>query len=167
MKVDVSTVLDCSAAKAWNEVQKCSLLLHVIWPMARLRPAASRAFPQRWSEGLTIQCKSFIFGFIPLGVRTIRFEKIDHKNYEIQSREHDPLIKRWDHLVSVRPRGEDQSIYRDVIEIEAGGLTYLVWAWANWFYRHRQRRWRALANTLSGPLGGDGHGAGRTGDPSI
>jgi hypothetical protein len=24
----------------------------------------------------------------------------------------------------------------------------LVWAWADWFYRHRQRRWRALAKCL-------------------
>ena len=38
MKVDVSTQLDCSAVKAWNEVQKSSLLLHVIWPLARIVP---------------------------------------------------------------------------------------------------------------------------------
>jgi hypothetical protein len=31
----------------------------------------------------------------------LHFEKIDQKNYEIQSREHDPLIARWDHLVSI------------------------------------------------------------------
>jgi hypothetical protein len=30
MKVDVSTQLDCSAAKAWSEMQKSALLLHVI-----------------------------------------------------------------------------------------------------------------------------------------
>src|ERR1700748_236599 len=30
MKVDVSTELDCSAAKVWNEVQKSALLLRVI-----------------------------------------------------------------------------------------------------------------------------------------
>jgi hypothetical protein len=51
-------------------------------------------------------------------------------------------------LISVRPLDENRSIYRDVIDIDAGSLTVLVWAWASWFYRHRQRRWRALAKTL-------------------
>ena len=147
MIVDVSTVLNCSAANAWAEVQKSSLLLHVIWPLVRLVPSGA-PLPERWSEGLTIQCKSFVFGVIPIGVRTLHIEKIDHKNYQIQSREHDPLIARWDHLVSIKPLGDSRSIYRDTIDIDAGSLTFVVWAWANWFYRHRQRRWRALAKTL-------------------
>jgi hypothetical protein len=147
MIVDVSTVLDCSAAKAWDEVQKSSLLVYVIWPLARVAPTGA-PFPERWSEGLTIQCKSFVFGLIPIGVRTLRFEKIDQNNYKIQSREHDPLISRWDHLVSITPLDDSRSIYRDTIDIDAGKLTWLVLAWANWFYRHRQRRWRALAKTL-------------------
>jgi hypothetical protein len=147
MIVDVPTVLNCSAAKAWNEVQKSSLLLHVIWPLARVVPVGA-PFPERWSEGLTIQCKSFVFGVIPIGVRTLHIEKIDHKNYQIQSREHDPLIARWDHLVSIKPLDDTRSIYRDTIDIDAGSLTFVVGAWANWFYRHRQRRWRALAKTL-------------------
>ena len=147
MIVDVSTVLNCSAAKAWNEVQNSSLFLYVIWPMARVVPTGA-PFPERWSEGLTIQCKSFVFGVIPIGVRTLHIEKIDQKNYEIQSREHDPLIARWDHLVSIKPLDDSRSIYRDTIDIDAGSLTFVVWSWANWFYRHRQRRWRALAKTL-------------------
>jgi hypothetical protein len=87
MIVDVSTILDCSAAKAWNEVQKSSLLLHVIWPLARV-VGTGAPFPERWSEGLRIQCRFFVFVVIPIGVHTILIEKIDQKNYEIQSREH-------------------------------------------------------------------------------
>jgi hypothetical protein len=146
MKVDVSTILNCSAAKAWNEVQKSSLLRHVIWPLARFVPTGT--FPERWSEGLVLKCKLFVFGVIPIGVHTLHFEKIDHNNYEMQSREHDPLIARWDHLVSVKPLDDSRSIFRDTIELDAGSLTFVVWAWANWFYRHRQRRWRVLAKTL-------------------
>jgi hypothetical protein len=147
MIVDVSTVLNCSATKAWNEVQKSSLLLHVIWPLVRFVPNGA-PFPERWSEGLTIQCKLFVFGVIPMGVHTVHIEKIDQGNYEIQSREHDPLIARWDHLISIKPLGDLQSTYRDTIDVDAGILTFVVWAWANWFYRHRQRRWRALAKAL-------------------
>jgi len=147
MKVDVSTMLDCSAVKAWNEVQKSSLLLRVIRPLVRVVPVGNE-FPERWGEGHSVQCRMFIFGFIPISVHTLHFERIDQKVYEIQTREHDPLVKQWDHLISIRPGAEDRSIYRDVIEINAGKFTFLVWAWASWFYRHRQRRWRALAKTL-------------------
>ena len=147
MTVDVSTILDCSAAKAWNEVQKTSLHRHVTWPLARI-VSTGAPFPERWIEKATIQCRLFLSGIIPMGVHTLFFEKIDQKNYEIQSREHDALVPRWDHLVSIKPLDGSRSIYRDTIEIEAGSLTFVVWAWANWFYRHRQRRWRALAKTL-------------------
>jgi hypothetical protein len=135
MIVDVSTTLDCSAAKAWNEVQKTSLHRHT-------------PFPERWTEGLTVQCKLFIFQVIPLGVHTLHLETIDQKSYEIQSREYDPLIARWDHLVSIKPIDDARCLYRDMIDVDAGRLTFVVWAWANWFYRHRQWRWRALAKKL-------------------
>jgi hypothetical protein len=79
---------------------------------------------------------------------TIYIEEIDQKNYQIKSREHDPLITRWDHLISIEPLDDNQSIYRDTIDIDAGSLTLVVRAWANWFYRHRQRRWRVLARTV-------------------
>jgi hypothetical protein len=88
------------------------------------------------------------FGVIPIGIHTLHFEKIDHNNYEIQSRERDPLIARWDHLVSVKPLDDGRSVFRDTIDIDASSRTFLVWAWANLFYRHRQRRWRVLAKTM-------------------
>jgi hypothetical protein len=147
MIVDVATVLNCSATKAWNEVQKSSLLLYVIRPLVRFTPSGA-PFPERWSEGLTIRCRLFVFGVIPMGVHTVHIEKIDPRNFEIQSREHDPLVARWDHLISIAPLDDLRSTYRDTIVIDAGILTFVVWAWAQWFYRHRQRRWRALAKTL-------------------
>lgn len=147
MIVDVSTILDCPAPKAWSEVQKSSLLRYVIWPLARFAPSGV-PFPECWSEGLTVQGKLFVFGIIPMGVHTVLLEKVDQKHCEIQSRERDPLIRRWDHLISIKALDASRSIYRDTIDIDAGVLTFVVWAWANWFYRHRQRRWRALATTL-------------------
>jgi hypothetical protein len=73
MKVDVSAKLNCSAVKAWNEVQKSSLLLHVIWPLALIVSAYSQDFPERWTERLTIQCRSYLYGFISIGVRNLHF----------------------------------------------------------------------------------------------
>lgn len=34
--------------------------------------------------------------------------------------------------------------YTDEIEIQAGWLTPVIWLFAHVFYRHRQRRWKAL-----------------------
>ena len=147
MIADVSTILECPTANAWREVQKSSLLRHVIWPLVRFVPVGP-ALPERWSEGLTVRCKLFVFGVIPMGVHTVHLEKIDQTNHEIHSREHDPLISRWDHVISIKPLDDSRSLYRDTIDIDAGIFTVVVWAWANWFYRHRQRRWRALARTL-------------------
>jgi len=147
MTVDVSTILDCSGDKAWNEVQKSSLHRHVTWPMTRI-VSTGVPFPDRWIEKSTIKCRLFLFGIIPTGVHTLFFENIDEKKHRIQSREHGSLVARWDHLVSIEPLDGSRSIYRDTIAIDAGPLTFVVWAWANWFYRHRQRRWRALAMKL-------------------
>ena len=148
MKVDVWTPLDCSAAKAWDEVQKSALFLHIIWPLASVTPVPGTSFPERWNEGQTIKCKVALFGLIPIGTRTLLHEKIDQATREIVTHEFDPLIKRWDHRISIEPQGENRSIYRDTIEIDAGALTVLVWAWASGFYRYRQWRWRAVAKTL-------------------
>jgi hypothetical protein len=91
-----------------------------------------------------IRCRLFVFGIIPIGVHTIDFERIDQENYEIRTREHNPVVPRWDRVVSIKPLDDSRSIYRDTIDIDASSLTFFVWAWANWLYRHRQRRWRAL-----------------------
>jgi hypothetical protein len=147
MRVDISTELGCSAAKAWDEVQKSALLLRVIRPMARISPLDG-AFPERWREGLTIRCKLYIFGFIPIGAHILHVLKVDPSTFEILTHETDRLAKRWDHTISIAPLGAERALYRDVIDIEAGALTIVVWAFANCFYRYRQSRWRKIAPTL-------------------
>ena len=150
MKVDVSTPLECPVDTAWNEVQKSALLLHVIRPLATVTPIEPQGFPERWREGMTVQCRTHLFGFIPTGMRTVHFEKIDDTARKIVTHESDPLVRRWDHTISIVPPGKAGSSYRDVINLDAGVLTFAVWAWTSWFYRHRQRRWRALAPVLRG-----------------
>jgi ligand-binding SRPBCC domain-containing protein len=148
MKVSVESVLHCPAEKVWDEVQRSSLLLEVTRPLVRIVPADGPQFPERWLEGATVRCKCYLFGIIPLGTHTIFMERIDPVAREIQSRESDPLIRRWDHLVRVRPTGDGRTHYSDAIIIEAGLLTCFVWVFAQWFYRHRQRRWRQVARRL-------------------
>jgi hypothetical protein len=68
---------------------------------------------------------------------------------EIQSRESDPIVRRWDHRIRVQEISDCRAHYSDEIEIDAGILTPVVWLFAAGFYRHRQRRWRAIARRLA------------------
>ena len=149
MKVYVESVLECSSDKIWDEVQKSSSFLEVIYPLVKVTPLPSQAFPQRWRAGSTVKCKSYVFGLVPLGTRSVFFERIDQAQREIQTREHDPLIRRWDHLIRVRAADSGQTRYIDEIHIDAGLLTVAVWLFAHWFYRHRQRRWKGIARRLA------------------
>jgi hypothetical protein len=54
------------------------------------------------------------------------------------------LASIWDHLVTIRAENPTRTRYTDELRVEAGKLTLLVWLWAQLFFRHRQRRWRAL-----------------------
>lgn len=143
MKVTVSTALNCSASLAWNLVEKSSTLVYVAWPLAHIE-SINESFPERWTQGSTILCRSYLFGFIPVGTRQIFFEKINSVTRQIQTRESDTLVKHWDHLISIIPNGELMCIYSDEVEIDAGIITPLVWLWANWFYKHRQSRWKKI-----------------------
>jgi len=148
MKVDVQSLLPCRPELAWDEVQMSRLLVEVAAPLVAIRPAPNQQLPERWRVGAFRVC-SYLFGIIPFGPRNLEFERIDPTAREIQTRESDPLVRRWDHLISIRPAASGHCWYRDQIDIEAGWLTAGVWLFAQWFYRHRQRRWRTVAKRLT------------------
>jgi hypothetical protein len=149
MRVYVESLLPCAPEAVWDEVQTSALLLEVARPLVVLRPVDDAGFPERWRQDGTVRCRSYLFGVIPLGTRTLTHERVDPGQYEIQSREHDPLVRRWDHMIRVRPAAGGRTWYSDEIEIEAGLLTPVVWLFAQLFYRHRQRRWQTVARRLS------------------
>lgn len=148
MKVYVESVLQCPAGRVWDEVQRPALLLEIIRPLFRFVPADDSKFPERWLEKAAVRCNGYLFGVIPLGTHTIFIERIDTAAREIQTRESEPLVRRWDHLVRVRSSGDGQSLYSDEIIIDAGWVTPFVWLFAYCFYRHRQRKWRRIARRL-------------------
>ncbi len=145
MLVHCATNLPCPPQMVWDEVQKASLLHEVIWPIVVIQ---GQEWPERWSESAALRCRSFLFGLIPLGLRTLQFERVDPQAREIRTHEFDPLCRRWDHCVRVRELPNGQTKYSDTVEIDAGWLTPLVWLFASCFYRHRQRRWHRVVQRL-------------------
>jgi hypothetical protein len=151
MRVLVQSTLPCDARLAWEEVQTLALLREICWPLIRLKSASADAsIPQRWKEHDTVRMKAYLFGFVPFGVRTLYWERIDDQAFEMQTREYDPLIRRWDHRIHLESNGAGQCRYTDDVEVHAGVLTLPVWLFAQWFYRHRQRRWKAVARRIQG-----------------
>jgi hypothetical protein len=151
MRVFVQSTLPCDADRAWAEVQTSRLLHEICWPIIRLRPAAGdAAIAERWQVGATNRLRTAMFGLIPLGTRVLHWESIDPGRREMQTREHDGLIRRWDHRIQVEAVAPGQCRYTDDVEVDAGLLTLPVWLFAQMFYRHRQRQWRRVAKRIQG-----------------
>lgn len=149
MRVYVESILPCSAELAWEEVRTSRLLLEVVRPLVVLRPLRGEQFSEHWTSGQTMLCRTFLFGLIPLGVRTVHFTQVDSAAREIHTREFDRLIHRWDHVIRVRPIDGEHCRYSDEIEVEAGRLTRLAAWFVGVFYRHRQRRWQRVARRIA------------------
>ncbi|HYO26065.1 MAG TPA: hypothetical protein VEQ85_14070 [Lacipirellulaceae bacterium] len=149
MRTLIQSELPCDADDAWRRVQTLELLREVCWPLITLRPAAgATSLPAQWQAGESVVMRPRLFGLIPLGARVLYWERIDSTAREMQTREHDPLIRRWDHRIHIEPLGAGACRYTDDVEVSAGVLTLPVWLFTQWFYRHRQRRWRRVARRI-------------------
>jgi hypothetical protein len=105
--------------------------------------------PARFSAGTVVRVKLLFFGFIPGWMHEIRIARLDEAHREIETTEHGGSVKRWNHRITVDERGPWRSRYTDEIDIDAGLVTPLIWAYAHLFYRYRQWRWRRLARSLA------------------
>lgn len=161
MTVSVSTTLPCSLELAWRAVKTPALLAEVAYPLVTFKNLEHRPLGEQvhgWPQRDTVYVYSYLFGLIPLGKRTIVLE-IDEDAHTIQTYERDMLTPCWNHLITmtvdatltadITTTANERIHYRDEVVIAAGILTPFVWAFAHWFYRHRQRRWQQVARLLA------------------
>lgn len=141
--VRLTTRLDVAADRAFAAVQQPRLLVHV----ARARFPQLERRVQPWRQGETVTTWVLLFGFIPFSRHHLTIARLDPDRRELESDEHGGVIRRWRHLIRLEPLEDGRSRYTDQVTIDAGPLTPVVRAWAEVFYRHRQRRWRRLART--------------------
>ena len=144
-------------------VERSTLLeapVDAVWAAART-PSAFRAVTRRllvmpaiadrqddWREGETVVGWVLLFGFVPFSRHHLHIARIDESTCTLSSREFGGVITTWNHDIEVVPIDATSCRYCDRIEIEAGFLTPVIVVYARWFYRMRQRRWRALAKGL-------------------
>lgn len=152
MKVSRSTHIALKPEAVWAEVQTAGLLQHIAWPLVRFEPVFSTAF-DRFREGGRYEVKLRLFGIIPFGTQWIvtSLHEAEGTDWPKRLRDngHSALISRWDHWITVMPDPNGGTHYSDEVEVSAGALTPFIWAFAQIFYWHRQRRWRGLANSFA------------------
>lgn len=146
--VTVTTLLDAPPQAVWRAVRTPAAFRFVTRGLVDL--AGVDAQGAAWDEGDTVAGRLRVLG-VPFSRHRITIESIDRDHRRLQSDEAGGPIRSWRHLVSVEATDGDDGRcrYTDTIEIRAGVLTPAIAAFAQVFYRLRQRRWRRLAPALA------------------
>jgi hypothetical protein len=151
VKIDLSTRIALPAEIVWEEVQTAALLMHIAWPLVRFAPVGSEPLDAFISGG-RYQARLWLFGFLPFGTQWIVISVYEPESgnwpKRLRDNGHSAIIRTWDHRITITPNPDGTTCYRDEVDVSAGILTLGVWAFAQLFYRHRQRRWRKLAASL-------------------
>jgi len=145
--VDLRTELKAPVQFIWSAVKtpaafRCVTRRLLVMPAIQARSNA-------WREGETVVGWVFLFGLIPFSRHTLHIAVIDDAARRLGSEESGGLLRTWKHDIVVTPISQGRCVYRDRVELDAGKFTPIVAMYAHWFYRTRQRRWRALAKELS------------------
>ncbi len=144
MRVVLTTRLAAPPDRVWDEVQTPRLLENVAAPLVQFRAVNPPHFPATWSDE-TYEVRMMLFGWLPFGRQLIRISRSASGTARLLRDDGSgQLATVWDHTIRVEPSRGGETEYTDLVEVRAGILTPFVWAFAQVFYRHRQRRWRAL-----------------------
>lgn len=145
MKLSLETYLDAPASRVWREVKTVRLFRFVTAPVVVFRSAEPGGFPDQFVPG-PHRVNMYLFGVLPMGQQILdaSMGPDDGPTYWLRDNGRSALIKKWDHRVTVSPSNDGHTNYRDEVEIEAGILTPIIFAFAALFFRWRQHRWRVL-----------------------
>ena len=123
------------------KLQRLELLQHVAKPYATFTPIGKKI--SVWESGKSSSYKFKLFGIIPFGTHTINVLSFDMDKgiYTHEGNEHVPV---WNHRIVLNELPDNRCLYTDIVEINAGWKTLLVFLWAKCFYAHRQKRWIKL-----------------------
>jgi ligand-binding SRPBCC domain-containing protein len=144
--VRVGTELAAPPERVWEALKQVETLRYITRGLVGFRPLGP--VPDKLEAGDVIRVRLLLFHVIPGWVHEIRIVSVDEETRRIETTEHGGSVKTWNHVLAVGSAAAGRASYSDTIEVDAGRLTRLVWAYANLFYRYRQWRWRRLARTL-------------------
>ena len=148
LRLQLETVLECSAETAWREECRVEHLFAISRPLIVFR-SDDRTLPdRRWRQGQVLELRGYAFGVVPLGRHRVEVVLLDPARREIHTAERGGSIRLWRHRVRISPQSPARCRYLDDILLDAGPLTAALWLFAWLTYRLRQRRRRSLARRL-------------------
>lgn len=149
MRVHVTTTLPTTPEHFWSDLSQPASLQFVAAPLVTFEPLEAGGLGDTWQVDKTYTLRLRLLGVVPLGHHHIRLIRLDRAANIIESRESGWLIPVWNHTIRFRALSTNQIHYSDEVDIQAGILTVFIWAFAQVFYRHRQRRWRERLRRLN------------------
>ncbi|MDR2083868.1 MAG: hypothetical protein LBP67_02595 [Bacteroidales bacterium] len=141
-KISVSSTFNCSPEIMWEKLLDIETLIEICKPKASFKSVSK--MPEKWEENVIYKFKLFIYGFIPFGKHEILLENIDQSRKEIQSKEHNKIVRIWNHLIILNETQDGKTFYTDIVELHSGIFTYFTALWSIGFYKHRQKKWNKI-----------------------
>jgi len=142
MRVRIKTVLASPSADVWHKVKQSQTLVYVTKGLMSFDGAEH--FPVQWHQDLKIDTRLKLFEIAPLWSHQLLFEMICEEQRILLTQEGGGLVSEWRHFIQVETKDKNSCYYLDEVEIKAGLLTPLISAFAWFFYRYRQWRWKKL-----------------------
>lgn len=122
-----------------------------------VRPLAVIAFlkenkdSEYWQAGFEYELMIKPFGLVNIwGIHHIKVNSIDKQKTEIITEEKNNICKIWNHKLTFKQTGENQTLYTDEVTLYAGWLTSVLSWFLIYSYKKRHRNWNKL---LTGILG--------------
>jgi len=147
IKIIISSTLNNSAEKIWERILNIETLIEICKPMATFKSVTNEK-NIKWELNKEYVFTLFIYGLLPFGKHKILLEKLDKENKIILSKEHNNIVRIWNHKILMENSGENIIKYTDEVEIYAGIFTFFVAIWAKMFYKHRQKKWETISKLL-------------------
>lgn len=152
MRVHLSTRLAAPPEWVVAQLQSTAVFRYITAPLVHFAPDKGAAWPAAWTPG-ELSLRLRLFGLVPIGRQQVRIciEPAPEGSEwpTLRDNGEGTLMQRWDHRITVHPLPGGHTWYTDDVELQARYLPWLMTpvsaAFAYWFYRHRQRRWRVLA----------------------
>ncbi len=144
MKTVIRTRLPASADTVWSFLLESSTLEYITRGWVTFFPTGS--LPPVWEEGQVVRTNVALFGSRKYQPYTIHFVEVNSNTLTIRTKESGGMVKTWNHTMRITP--DDQSsqycYYTDIVDIQAGMYTPLVWLYAKLYYLRRHRQWLRL-----------------------
>jgi hypothetical protein len=138
--ITLSSIFPAVPERIWPLLIRIDTLRYIAFPYA-VFSLVDDAKVTEWRKGETLRFRLRVFGFIPLGIHSIRAEEMNRDAFIIRSHEGNRFVPVWNHTITLKPAGPNSTEYTDTIELDAGLLTGVVLIWSTAFYRHRQKKW--------------------------